>query len=158
MNLLPLICDRRQRLVLILLPVHYLPIQTQWQVLAKFKRYFEAVVFLISDVNITGNFSSFSFLSSLFTSVRLFVLLWNQSSEEAGYKSPPERKIWIAIHFLLTDDTEWCIACRFTWFIKNTQREKQMQKGDGRKAIWNLLNVLLYSVICIIGCLLQNDE
>lgn len=53
-------------------------------------------------------------------------------------------KLQVTIHFLLTDDTEWCIACSFTWFIKNTQRTQQTLREDKKKTIWNLLNGLFF--------------
>lgn len=79
MNLLSLICDRPQRFLLIFPSLLYLPIQTQWHVLGKFKGYFvlmytDAAMFQISDVNITDEFlrgDSKSDFSLLFVSACL---------------------------------------------------------------------------------------
>lgn len=120
-------------------------IPAQWYALGKFRVYFVLIntyetMSQISDVNIADEFlrgDRKSDLSLLFISARLLSIV---AALRVNRIQKPRVKLQLTIYFLLTDDTEWCIAYSFTWFIKNTQRAQKMLKEDKQKAIQNLLN------------------
>lgn len=163
MNLLSLICDRPQRFYWFFSPCFTYQSRlsgTSWENLKGTLSWCTQTQpcfryqMLISQMNFSEETLNQIFLccSPLLACSPVVAVLRGNTIQK------PWVKLQVTIHFLLTDDREWCIACRFTWFIKNTQRAQQTLKEDRKKAIWNLLNGLLLSAICIIGSLLQNDE
>lgn len=139
MNLLSLICDRPQRSYWFFFPCFTHPSRlsgTSWEKIlgdtlswCKQTQPCFRYQMLISQMNFseeTLNLISVC-CSPLPACSPVVAVLRGNRIQKPGVKLP------VTIHFLPTDDGERCVACSFTWFIKNTQRARQtLERRQGK--------------------------